>query len=365
MTENDILGFDPQSLSVFNQDETPKTQSNPLVYRTRPSESKSEDGIYRATIKIVYNPFDPKCSILDQQSYALEDENGWFQVVSSLTNNDTSCPIFKAWKQCHYADVNSPLYKMALGKDQGGYAVFDKRFARYVIVQIMEDKNNPELQGKFMIWKLPKSIYDVINSKMNPNKESGKAAIPVMDFLFGRSIDLEVTPGPGKPGDDRYARETKYMGELSEDYVSCTCPDGSPILNDEQQAILDKYVYAMSKVWKCKDPEERAELLDKVKKDANTIELSKIYNETVLPQIKQWAPNLVEVMEYKEWTPEVKERVQKWIKVVLTGNVPKNVTSTPEVLVDTPKDVPAETSNTIDPVSESTFNADTSDDLPF
>ena len=296
MTENDILGFDPQSLSVFNQDETPKTQSNPLVYRTRPSESKSEDGIYRATIKIVYNPFDPKCSILDQQSYALEDENGWFQVVSSLTNNDTSCPIFKAWKQCHYADVNSPLYKMALGKDQGGYAVFDKRFARYVIVQIMEDKNNPELQGKFMIWKLPKSIYDVINSKMNPNKESGKAAIPVMDFLFGRSIDLEVTPGPGKPGDDRYARETKYMGELSEDYVSCTCPDGSPILNDEQQAILDKYVYAMSKVWKCKDPEERAELLDKVKKDANTIELSKIYNETVLPQIKQWAPNLVEVL---------------------------------------------------------------------
>ena len=33
---------------------------------------------------------------------------------------------------------------------------------------------------------MPKFIWDAINSRMNPSKESKKAAIPVMDFLYGR-----------------------------------------------------------------------------------------------------------------------------------------------------------------------------------
>ena len=93
-TENDILGFDPQSLSVFNTEEKqPKSQGNPLIYKTRPADSVSDDGHYYATIKVVYNPFNPKQSTLDQQSYTIQDKDGWLTVVSSLTNNDTSCPI--------------------------------------------------------------------------------------------------------------------------------------------------------------------------------------------------------------------------------------------------------------------------------
>ena len=43
--ENDILGFDPQSLSVFNTEEKqPKSQGNPLIYKTRPADSVSDDG---------------------------------------------------------------------------------------------------------------------------------------------------------------------------------------------------------------------------------------------------------------------------------------------------------------------------------
>ena len=331
MTENDILGFDPTSLSVFNTEETPKQSGNSLIYKTKPIESKAEDGVYRSTIKIVYNPFSPKQSILDQQSYAIEDANGWLTVVSSLTVNDTSCPIFKAWNKCHYAEKGSALWKQAASKEDGGNGLFDKRFARYCVIQVLEDKNQPDLVGKFLFWKLPKSIYDLINIKMNPSKESNKAAIPVMDYLFGRSIDLEVTPGPGKPGDDRYARETKYHGELSEDVVTCINPDGSPLLNDDEQEILDTYIASMKKVWKEKDPERRAELKAQVDANENTKELRKFYNEKIIPEIKKWCPNLIETLGYKEWTSEVKERVQKWIDIVLQGNLPKtNVDPKPE-----------------------------------
>ena len=84
MNENEILGFDPTSLSVFNEPEAQKSAGNPLIYKTQPANSKSEDGVYRATIKVIYSPQNLKASVLEQQSYAMQDANGWFTVVSSL-----------------------------------------------------------------------------------------------------------------------------------------------------------------------------------------------------------------------------------------------------------------------------------------
>jgi len=329
MNENEILGFDPTSLSIFNEPEAPKSVGNPLIYKTQPANSKSEDGVYRATIKVIYSPQNLKASVLEQQTYAMQDATGWFTVVSSLTNNDTKCPIFTAWKKCRYAEDGSVLKMQCESKDKGGKALFDKRFARYVTVQVLEDKNQPELEGKYMFWKLPKSIWDIINAKMSPAKESGKASIPVMDFLFGRAIELEVIPGPDdKNAPERKTRETKYMGELTDDVVSCTNPDGSPLLNDEEQEILDTYVTAMNKVWKTKDPETRAEMMKTINADENTKALGKIYKR-VIEEIKSFCPDLNAQLGYKEWTPEVKARVDAWINIVLSGNDP--ATSAPQV----------------------------------
>lgn len=365
MNENEILGFDPTSLSVFNEPEAPKSAGNPLIYKTQPANSVSEDGVYRATIKVIYSPQNLKASILEQQTYAMQDVNGWFTVVSSLTNNDTKCPVFTAWKKCRYAEDGSPLKMQCESKDKGGKALFDKRFARYVTVQILEDKNQPELEGKYMFWKLPKSIWDIINAKMSPSKESGKASIPVMDFLFGRAIELEVIPGPDdKNAPERKTRETKYMGELTDDVVSCVNPDGSPLLNDEEQEILDTYVKAMTKVWKTKSPDERAEMMKTINADENTKALGKIYKR-VLEEIKSFCPDLNANLGYKEWTPEVKARVDAWINIVLSGNDP--ATKAPEVTLEA-----ATTANTVSTgntvtteTSSFTSTNDEEDDLPF
>lgn len=360
MNENEILGFDPSQLSVFNQDENTPKNFNSNIYKTRPADSKSDDGIYRATIKVIYNPFNLKNSVLQQQSYGLQDNEGWFSVVSSLTVNDTNCPIFKAWKKCHYAEKGSQLYLQAAPKEEGGNALFDKRFARYVTVQIIEDKNQPELEGKYMFWKLPKSIWDIINAKMNPSVESKKAPIPVMDFLFGRAIDIEVIPGPKDPlHPERVQRETKYMGEISEDVVSCVNPDGSPLLNDSEQDVLDEYVHQMSKVWRSKNPEERAELVKEINANENTQKLRKIY-ERVLEEIKKVCPDLNEELGYHEWPDNVKQRVQKWIDIVLSGNLPATSDNDGAAVVSTfeaKPEVPASTA--------SSTETDTSEDLPF
>ena len=366
MNENEILGFNPQDLSVYNQEENTSKNYNSNIYKTRPADSKSDDGIYRATIKVIYNPFNLRQSVLEQQSYGLQDADGWFSVVSTLTNNDTSCPIFKAWKKCHFAEKGSDLWLQAATKDNdpNGKGLFDKRFARYVTVQIIEDKNQPELEGKYMFWKMPKSVWDVINTKMNPSPESKKASIPVMDFLFGRSIDIEVTPGPDDPQHpERKARETKYMAELSEDVVSCVNPDGSPLLNDSEQEVLDEYVRAMSKVWRSRDLNERAQLMAEINADPNTIKLREIYTK-VLEDIKKVCPNLIEELGYKEWDDATKVRVQNWIDVVLSCNNPAQTTKAVQDVIES-KNTTTETTAPVPTEAPTPVPTNDEDDLPF
>lgn len=359
--ELDILGFDPSQLSVFSTNDQNQSSGNHNLYVARPSESKSEDGVYRATIKIIYCPQNFKSSIVEVQSYAMQDENGYFSAPSSLMIGDKSCPIFTAWKKCRYADEGSVLWKQAAKKDVGGKQLFDKRFARYVTIQVMEDKNHPELEGKYMFWKLPLSIYDMITKKQNPAPESGKSPIPVMDFLFGYAVELEVTPGPDDPHNpQRKTREISYSGEFTEDPVSCTNPDKSPLLNDDEQEVLDDYISAMKRVWKEKNPEERAKKLAAVNDDPNTKELRKIYAR-VLENIKSFCPDVNEEFGFKPWDDNLRKRVQNWIDIVLSGNEPK--TAAPDVVVNT--DAPASTA-TVEEADDTPVGHDEDDsDLPF
>jgi hypothetical protein len=180
-----------------------------------------------------------------------------------------------------------------------------------------------------------------------------------MDFLFGRAIDIEVTPGPDdKNAPERKTREITYAGELSEDIVSCINPDGSPLLTSSEQDILDEYVDAMKKVWKSKDPAERTELLNEVLADPNTAEFRKIYSR-VLEEIKTWAPNL-DTLSYHEWTPEVTARVNAWINTVLAGNDPRTASAAPEVAATV-----TETAATPSQSSASVVTEEDPDDLPF
>jgi len=370
MTENEVLGFNPEDLFSGNSSENASSQSNSFIYKTRPQDSVSEDGHYRAKIKIIYNPENPKKSFLEQQSYGLQDKDGFFTVVSSLTNDDKNCPIFNSWKRCHYADPNSVLYHQALGTDKGGAGLFDKRFARYVIVQILKDKNQPDLVGSFKIWKLPTSIYNLLQQKMMPSKESGKMPIPVMDYLFGRAINIDVAPGPDdKSNPLRKTREISYSGELSDDPVSCINPDGSPLLNDHEQDVLDSYISIISKAWKmtCEDEDDiarRNEIIQRAKNSEEYKELLPIYAR-VLGQIKEWAPKL-ESLGYHEWSDQVKARVDRWIRIVESGNNPAT-TTLEEVTGNT--EVADKPTATATPKPQSTVevesNPDPTSDLPF
>jgi len=359
----DILGFDPSQLSVFAQNEENQVQVNKNLYTAKPAESKSEDGVYRSIIKVIYNPHNLKQSIIEQQTYTMQDDKGYFSAPTSLMIGDKNCPIFIAWKKCRYAEEGSLLWKQQAKKEEGGKQLFDKRFARYALIQVIEDKNKPELEGKYMFWKLPKSIWDMIEKKQNPAPESGKCPIPVMDFLFGYAIELEVTPGPDDPTNpSRKTRETSYSGEFTEDPVSCTNPDKSPLLDDDEQEVLEAYIKSMKKVWKEKDAEERANKLAAVNADPNTKALRKIYAR-VLSELKEFCPNLEEEYAFKPWDENLTKRVQAWIDIVLAGGSPASTVAPSEASTTT--ETPSTPEAKIAAAEEPEESNETEDDLPF
>ena len=75
---NEVMGFDTNNLSIF--DETPKAEANPHIYKTNPVKlSKSEDGHYHSRIRIIYNPFNIRESVVKSVKYNMRDADGFFQ----------------------------------------------------------------------------------------------------------------------------------------------------------------------------------------------------------------------------------------------------------------------------------------------
>ena len=186
-----------------------------------------------------------------------------------------------------------------------------------------------------------------------------------MDALFGRAIYLEVKPGPDDPqAPERKTRETSYSTtEVSDDIMSCTNPDGSALLDAAEQEVLDKYVAAMEPVWKSRDPEKRAQLLETVNADPNTAKLGEIYTK-VIEKMKEFCPNLVEELGYKEWSPETAQRVQDWINIVLEGKNPTAVIA-PATTSAAPATSAAQPAAAPAPAPAPVETTETSDDLPF
>lgn len=321
MVQN-FFSFNPASIMQQNTAVTAVADS--VIYKCNPKNATSDDGHYRAIIKVIYNPFNFLDSIVEKQSYSMNDENGWFNVVSSLTNGDKSCPIFSAWKSLRYS--KDPVKESwASSKAKGGKGWFDKRTERYVTIQVIEDKNQPELEGRYMLWKLPKFIQTLIESKQSPSPESGKPSIPVMDLLLGRAVELEVTPGPDDKNDpSRKNREISYeLSALTEEHVQCTMPDGAPLITDEQQEVVDRVIALLKKAWKERDAVKRAELMATFAASDDVKAFNEFYGNEVLKKVQDFCPNVKEEMSYKPWSEETAARVNAWIAKVMNGIDPE------------------------------------------
>lgn len=305
---DDIMGFDPQSLDAF-QEPVSNTNYDVNIYKTNPVKlSKSDDGHYRAKIRVIYNPFNPKKSIVKQETYFIKDINGSLLVRSKLSNDDRDCPIFKAWKSLWFSGDDA--------KKEWAKQMFEKSSLQYCLVQILEDENQPELVGKILAWKLPKTVFTKMSAKMNPAPESKKTPVPVMDYLMGLPLDLDVAPGPDDPSaPERKQREINYdLCEFDNDYAPITKVDGTPLFEESELETIDAFVTAKAEMAKAKTAAKK-EAAAKTVTDL-TPAIKELYLKS-MNYLKENSFDLVDECGYKDWDEATEKRVADWISLVV------------------------------------------------
>jgi hypothetical protein len=316
---DEVMGFDPSNLDAFNEPEGRNYDAN--VYKTNPKDTKSEDGNYRSRVRVIYNPANPKDSIVHQATYFMKSADGGLLVRSRLGNGPAdpdfkNCPIFKAWKKLWFSGVES--------EKERARSLFDKTESDYVLVQILEDENKPDLVGKFMAMKLPKAVRVKLEAKMKPSKESKKVPYPAMDYVIGLELNMDVAPGPDDPAKpERKQREISY--DLCEfgDYAPIIKTDGTPLFTEEQIELIDAYVTAIKDSTGAKTEAKRKAAQNQL--EALRPQLRPLY-EIAFNYVKENAFDIREDQGWKEWDENTTKRVNQWIEIVLDGKNPENIT---------------------------------------
>lgn len=375
---DEMMGFDSQNLDIFNTNGNSTVNNN--IYHTNPKNSKTEDGHYHSRVRLLYNPYNRKRSIIHTALYKMRDADGFFMVKSSLGDSADvnspyfgvakKCPIFSAWKKFHFAQENKEENEIWAKK------MFQKDENDYILVQVIEDNNQPEMVGRILPWKLPRTVLVKLQAKMKPSKDSGKTPINILDFLTGRVLDIDVTPGPKDPSNpDRYFREIKYdLCEFDSEVAPIMKVDGAPLFTEEEVETIAKYDKKLTAIAKMKSPEEQAKSYELLKTNALYTKVCE-YMQRAITYLKSVAPNIEEEMAYKPWDEETTKRVNNWLALVLKRQDPagdfeeKREGNDIKEIFDAGTSKPTKAAVEVPDPMEETFDApdpiEAEDDLPF
>jgi len=175
------------NLDIFNLDaESFVTKTNQAggskdleFYKPYPEDGK--DGVYKSLIRFVPNPENPAKSKIHKYYVYLNDPvsgNGFaVDCPSTVGKKSILKDLFWKLKNSHSA------------ADQELAKAFSRKEDFYSLVQIVQDKNNPDLEGKIMIFKFGKKINEMIEAQLQP--EYGDACNP-FDLFEGREFAISV-----------------------------------------------------------------------------------------------------------------------------------------------------------------------------
>lgn len=358
---DDIMGFNPQDLDAF-QEPTATASYDANIYKTNPVKfSKSEDGHYRSKVRVIYNPFNFKQSIVNQRTYFIQDAEGSLLVrskgASPVPEIYRSCPFHKAWAKLWYA-TEGKEEKQAWAKK-----MLDNNNSKWVLVQVMEDENQPELVGKILAWKLPTTIYTKMNAKMNPAPETKKQPVAIMDYLFGLPLELDVAPGPDDANaPERKQREINYdLCDFDTDYLPIMKVDGTPLFDEAELDTIDAFVTARTEFVKAKAAAKREVAQNTI--NELTPAIRTLY-EKAINYLKEVSFDLTTECGYTEWDDATAARVERYLDAVVNMRDPKvgGVESAPAVAAEV-ADVPVEMM--ADPMVAMMGTGADSDGLPF
>lgn len=174
-----------ENLDIFNLDAevllNQKTTSSKSDNFYKPNPENGKDGVYKSLIRFLPNIADPSKSKI--QKYYV-----WLKDPVTGDSFPVDCPT-TVGKKSILKDLFWKLKNSHSAADQELSEAFSRKEDYYALVQIVRDQNQPELEGKIMIYKFPGKINQLLEAQLKP--EFGDKINP-FDLFEGKLLGLNV-----------------------------------------------------------------------------------------------------------------------------------------------------------------------------
>jgi len=213
-----MADFDIFNLSV-NDVETHKaatSNTNDVIYK--PSADDGKDGTYKALIRFVPNPENPRKSLVRKYVHWLTDPSGSGRLVDSPTSVGEKCPIQDAFFRLRKSD--SAIDRKMSEK-------LKRREQYYSLIKVIKDPQNPAMEGQYMIFKFGYKIKEKIDEELSP---AFGEPTQVFDLFEGKNFELIIT----RQGDYNNYDKSKFSASTSAIMVGDAPAERTP---ESMQAI--------------------------------------------------------------------------------------------------------------------------------
>ena len=145
----------------------------------KPEMDKTGNGY--AVIRFLPAPEGEELPWAKMYSHAFQGPGGWY-IENSLTTLGQKDPV---------SEHNRELWNSGLDSDKDTVRKQKRKLSYYANIYVVQDKANPENEGKVFLYKFGKKIFDKIMEAMQPEYED-ETAINPFDFWAGANFKLKL-----------------------------------------------------------------------------------------------------------------------------------------------------------------------------
>jgi len=181
---------------------TPSTKPQDDERMWRPEVDKAGNGF--AVIRFLPAPAGEDVPFVRTFDHAFKGDGGWL-IDGCLTSVGEKCPV------CEH---NSALWGTGTKENQEIVRKQKRKLSFTSNIYVVKDPAHPENEGKVMLFKYGKKIFDKLNAAMNPEFEDETPLNP-FDLWSGANFKLKIRKVDGYQNYDK--SEFEAPGPLSED----------------------------------------------------------------------------------------------------------------------------------------------------
>lgn len=194
-------------------------QNSTSSYEYKPSADKGTNGIYKSLIRFV--PFwkHPSQSVISKWTCFLKDP-------ISDSGRMVDCPSSIGEKDSPLANMYWKLKKSDNAIWQAQAQRFSRKQSFSCLIQVLKDDNNPDLEGKILVWRFGIKVWEKIESEMNP--EIGNPYNP-FDIINNKLFSIKIVKVSGYNNYD----QCKFVDVGKNGYLQMLSEDGKKTIVDE------------------------------------------------------------------------------------------------------------------------------------